>query len=463
MLKFLANGVYGEERDDRHVKICGGCVPAAIGIITSLLLEDPEKGVRLEKDLRCVHRSFWIDLMHLVTRVRDTAEVDALGATMLATCGRCTSHAVTTGPPQADFVGAWMANVVYLVLKCASLGRASIWNAKFSTRGHWPTGIDDLLPHGPDLSMRGLLFWLLRGDEVSFYTLVLRLLVLAPTQTATEVLRQRQVVMSTLYTRFVTNLCYLQHSDIPSRANIMARLDATSRIFLMIDQLPSDNVLEHIYYREKMTFAVIDNFYHIDDREFRSALLRRLAQFLQSLVLITRVGQAAWDSIVRTFPPEFRLDDSDQPPDPYIVFRDIVLKTVVRTQCDATGCNRYGEVEGIKLRKCARCRVVFYCSRECQAAHWRATIHPHKELCTILQKVHQAADDGLPDPQYSAACLAAGISVDELANATRLWMCMTGKRVPDELEEEVEQIDIRCASRPLSQALLTNVQVTSSC
>ena len=218
LLTFLANGVYGDERDDLHVNICVVCVAAASAILTSLISGDPDNGVRLEKDVRAVHRGFWIDAMHLVTRVRSASEVEVLGATIFACSRRCTSHVGTIAPPQADFMEVTMANFVQFVVKCTTLGRASIWKAKFGTRGLWPTGINGILPHGPDQSTRGLLFWLLRDDEVSILlTSFCGILLLVPTQTATEILRQRQVIMSTLYTRFMTHLSRLQHSDSQSR------------------------------------------------------------------------------------------------------------------------------------------------------------------------------------------------------------------------------------------------------
>ena len=423
-------------------------------ILTSLLSGDPENGVRLEKDVRGVHRAFWTDLMHLVTRVRDTSELEILGATLLASRRRCTRHVSTTGLPVGIFVHTVMDFVVRLLVLCASFGRASIWKRKFSTRGHWPTGVDDLLPHGPDHSTRGLLFWLLRDDNLSFGNLFFGLLMLVPTQVAPEILRQRPAIRSTLFTRFMTNVSRLQHSDSPSRNQLASSLEMITKIFLIVDHFPPNNVLERIPYHEKMTYAVVGNFYHFDDSYFRTMLLHSLVDSFQSLILVTPGGQAAWDKLVHAFPPEFPL--RGRPKNPYIVFRRSILGSFGRSQCDATGCNRYGEVEGIKLRKCAQCRIAFYCSRECQTAHWRADIHPHKAVCTVVQKVHKAADDGLPDDQFSAACVAAGISADELAYATHLWRRMSAKDVPDTLDEEVEQRQIRCASRIPSHALLTN-------
>ena len=149
-----------------------------------------------------------------------------------------------------------------------------------------------------------------------------------------------------------------------------------------------------------MTFAVIDNFYYFDDSDSRSqhscAATRNLFHLCSSHddASVEQPGTRLSVPFLRNSASTARISHSD----PYIIFRDFVLtRFATRSQCDAKGCNRYGEVEGKKLRKCARCLIAFYCSRECQTAHWRAAIHPHQAFCTIMQKVRQAADDGLPD------------------------------------------------------------------
>jgi hypothetical protein len=42
-----------------------------------------------------------------------------------------------------------------------------------------------------------------------------------------------------------------------------------------------------------------------------------------------------------------------------------------RTHCAKPGCS------GAGLKKCAGCRVIFYCGKECQVTHWPA----HKPEC----------------------------------------------------------------------------------
>ncbi|CAH1796986.1 unnamed protein product [Owenia fusiformis] len=50
----------------------------------------------------------------------------------------------------------------------------------------------------------------------------------------------------------------------------------------------------------------------------------------------------------------------------------------VRKMCHNESCNKLEGEGGIeKLLKCTRCRVAFYCGKECQKAHWKL----HKKVC----------------------------------------------------------------------------------
>lgn len=50
---------------------------------------------------------------------------------------------------------------------------------------------------------------------------------------------------------------------------------------------------------------------------------------------------------------------------------------LIRESSCCTMCNIDPETFGKKLLKCSNCMITFYCSKECQAAHWKA----HKKIC----------------------------------------------------------------------------------
>ena len=68
----------------------------------------------------------------------------------------------------------------------------------------------------------------------------------------------------------------------------------------------------------------------------------------------------------------------------------------VAVEIRACGCCGNGKGVGVKLRKCDRCMLVDYCSRECQKKHWRV----HKPKCLSVSKpesveaeVHREAEE----------------------------------------------------------------------
>ena len=60
------------------------------------------------------------------------------------------------------------------------------------------------------------------------------------------------------------------------------------------------------------------------------------------------------------------------------------------------GCNNpwcislKGESEAAAVKLCSQCKVVGYCSRACQVAHWKA----HKGVCANLQQLWQEHKEG---------------------------------------------------------------------
>jgi hypothetical protein len=64
-------------------------------------------------------------------------------------------------------------------------------------------------------------------------------------------------------------------------------------------------------------------------------------------------------------------------PDPFVgVINDDALPNIAETR-ECAQCGRRGE----KLHRCKECRSVWYCSTECQQAHWRAGSGGHRKPC----------------------------------------------------------------------------------
>ncbi|CAO3565365.1 unnamed protein product [Mortierella alpina] len=57
-------------------------------------------------------------------------------------------------------------------------------------------------------------------------------------------------------------------------------------------------------------------------------------------------------------------------------------------------CDKTETAAGGKLKRCAKCKSAFYCSRDCQTSHWKV----HKKACAALS----ANTMGQPDPPAAA-------------------------------------------------------------
>lgn len=79
-------------------------------------------------------------------------------------------------------------------------------------------------------------------------------------------------------------------------------------------------------------------------------------------------------------------------------------------------CLGCGKADGSKLLRCARCNVAYYCSKQCQVAHWGA----HKSECApqstfdkdvrkmatrLFREARDAIVEDLPNHPANSACL----------------------------------------------------------
>ncbi|XP_071510408.1 uncharacterized protein [Diadema antillarum] len=66
---------------------------------------------------------------------------------------------------------------------------------------------------------------------------------------------------------------------------------------------------------------------------------------------------------------------------PTFLYRCAKVKMVL--WCSLPSCSRSEESTGQKLKLCARCRLVMYCSQECQSSHWT---NGHRERCATRHR-----------------------------------------------------------------------------
>lgn len=67
--------------------------------------------------------------------------------------------------------------------------------------------------------------------------------------------------------------------------------------------------------------------------------------------------------------------------------RTVPLKVCVASAVECANCGVVtADNPGVVLKPCSRCTLVFYCGKDCQSAHWKKRLHPHKRYCCPLGK-----------------------------------------------------------------------------
>jgi hypothetical protein len=76
------------------------------------------------------------------------------------------------------------------------------------------------------------------------------------------------------------------------------------------------------------------------------------------------------------------------------------LKAALRVPADKRRrCEQCSKTTSAKLQKCAVCRKVYYCNRECQLAHWQQ----HRLMCSVDDIVDSTIDALKATVRHSAA------------------------------------------------------------
>ncbi|KAJ7663299.1 hypothetical protein DFH06DRAFT_1324773 [Mycena polygramma] len=132
--------------------------------------------------------------------------------------------------------------------------------------------------------------------------------------------------------------------------------------------------------------------------------------------------------------PKLAPAPASDPPDSVDQLHDHL--TARSDTCYAAGCTHTFQEVGHAFQKCAGCKHVAYCSRECQVADWKDPDFPHKIICKQLQIFDGAG--GLRDAETFLQDFDHAIG-DELVEPLLVW-CKAQ-------DERKEMEDLRRASQ----------------
>ncbi|KZV78318.1 hypothetical protein EXIGLDRAFT_847638 [Exidia glandulosa HHB12029] len=139
------------------------------------------------------------------------------------------------------------------------------------------------------------------------------------------------------------------------------------------------------------------------------------------------------DQVISGYTPYF---------DSYTVLYSNIAQATERRICADPACNRSQydlQLEGRRLLACGGCKVLKYCTRECQKQHWKTGIRPHRSTCANLQDVFRVVDRTLAIKEFSDQCRASRI---QISLAARIIDGLFGDRIgkPNEVEENIRVI-----------------------
>lgn len=150
---------------------------------------------------------------------------------------------------------------------------------------------------------------------------------------------------------------------------------------------------------------------------FTEVLMTRLTLLASANAAILYCYRMAKEEELSPYHPEIlrlRTEVNAMMEDPtYFAFGWYCYASELR-HCCAPGCNETFTTLGRPFARCTGCRVVRYCSRDCQKRGWRDTRAPHKDVCAKLRmlrertnfsqdKIADRAGDYVP---FVAACKA---------------------------------------------------------
>lgn len=283
---------------------------------------------------------------------------------------------------------------------------------RFSRHGIWPRTVDDILPRGPRETLTSFIFWISRAqkdafsDQQNVLVLTLQRLILVCRPELVPLLMDDEDVRR----RFMDVMCRQLDLAVPtyrSSAHLDARaaLACLGGISMLFFTLSSGAGAQHdswprlVHGMEHSVLRSLDATYSCLGDAPTVAPVKNALASLQ--IGIHTELRSELPEYLRTFRAAVVSDIQD----PYVRLH-VMLSTIRRrVACCAPGCCAHPRAVGPgKLQRCGACRLLQYCSRECQKRHWSAEPLPHKTVCAPLSALLGIVPYVTDEDAFIAAC-----------------------------------------------------------
>ncbi|EJD35506.1 hypothetical protein AURDEDRAFT_175437 [Auricularia subglabra TFB-10046 SS5] len=406
-------------------KACPRCITS---FMTGTLLKDPTTVIPL---LQTKCHDFWDALLGFVAYPWTPDTRLAVSGTLQATWLRCRSchpgrRLVQRGTAISDFpfngIYEVACTALYMCITGYTMSSHRHEKGFGSKRGRWPCTVEQLFPYGPQSTITNLVSILATRPEADF-VLSAMLTVhrpLALPSFSSEENKQRIIahIISRLNAAAAAanvDLSALRAPVLPSArdATVNRHTRACEFSALIIYQIgfgtdrePRD-LADFVRGHGLELFHALDGVVSLyEDPENTHIELTQLTTTLWTYLSLSPSAAQAGPA-----PPYARRwvnRLSSAVSSPYSALRHFLGGQTMRRDCHGPGCGKGVHAKDTPgaFSRCARCRVVQYCSKECQKADWRDPAFPHKELCPLLQEVFSFANTEMTHDEFAAACEA---------------------------------------------------------
>ncbi|KZW03335.1 hypothetical protein EXIGLDRAFT_828690 [Exidia glandulosa HHB12029] len=409
----FAEGLLRDLRDPYHPTFCLDCITRSM----DALFRDETRQSAIALALQRKHHGLLTSIMSYFTAPRDEAGMTALDALLewnLSMCERRASHRAW------DFSTVRVSDAALQTLSqpvrvCLRLSSKLVRKQLFSRRGLWPQSLDDLIPYGPRQSVASLLRWLDRSGRLTDW---MPLTAFAPFfRDVFNICRHEFIPEflhdATLRTRFVDIICqqlntatfaFINQLYSPSLA--LDRMQATVTVFNEVCVGVGSSVTAGIDIVDGLQARLLPAL----EIAFACAdplVVPKLTRSLLAAQLGVHHSMGSGHQVPQRLANVYTALQGSE--------RGIHLDVYNRLKflemdvlCRAPDCRKHSrDTQAGKLQLCAGCRVLKYCSRECQKRHWSTQYSPHKPLCVRLKKLFAVAPLALKYPAFVAACRAS--------------------------------------------------------
>lgn len=298
----------------------------------------------------------------------------------------------------------------------------------FNRNGLWPTSDTDILPRGPAASCLGLLAWFSVLRDCMVYTALAELVLLCPAlmETIVETDPLRFGFLGIIARHL--DLAVAEHARCPERSDdedSQAPLSLLRYLAILMEAVTARSGPQgtHSFGRliagveEPLLASVMRASDVVRDAETK----QHLYNFVLSIHVVRRTNPGDMPPPVSQWLFAWVAQVGGTSEAVYDLLRQVSARRV----CAATGCGRPEHALETRLLVCSQCRVLRYCSRACQKAHWKSGKTPHKEACPLISQLLDAVDLKLERAEFADACRAAEIPHEAIA---RIYESLKGER-----------------------------------